>query len=181
MKATSRCISLFLLVMSLTFAVACSSAKDSTRFAAMAAQGGMAEVELGKLAIERAADPSDREFGERMVEDHARANTQLKATAARQNLSLPSDLNSEQKNIKEKLSKLSGPEFDKEYMADMLKDHEADVRDFQKQASEGADPDIKAFAAKTLPTLEAHLQLARDVAKKIGVLRETAAGLGNQP
>jgi len=111
-----------------------------------------------------------KEFGQRMVEDHARANTQLKATASQRNITLPSDLNSEQKSTKEKLSQLSGAEFDREYMSDMLKDHETDVKEFQKQATEGADPDIRAFAAKTLPTLQSHLQMARDVARKVGAV-----------
>lgn len=66
------------------------------------------------------------------------------------------------------MSKLSGSEFDKEYMSGMVKDHEAAVEDFQKQANEGTDPDIKAFAARTLPILQEHLQIARDVAKKVG-------------
>ena len=68
----------------------------------------------------------------------------------------------------EKLSRLSGAEFDKEYISDMVKDHEEDVKDFQTQGIEGADPDLKAFAAKALPPLQGHLQMARDVAKKVG-------------
>jgi putative membrane protein len=68
----------------------------------------------------------------------------------------------------EKLSKLSGAEFDKEYMSDMVKDHEEDVKDFQTQGNDGTDPDIKAFASKTLPILQGHLQMARDAAKKVG-------------
>jgi len=155
-----------ILVWALAFA--CSSAKDSARFAANAAQGGMTEVELGKLAIQRGTEPSVKEFGQRMIADHTRANNELKLVAAEKNIELPSDLNSSQKSTMEKLSKLSGAEFDKEYISDMVNDHEEDVEDFQTQANKGNDPEIKAFAAKALPTLQGHLQKARELAKKIG-------------
>lgn len=155
-------------IVGLALFLACSSAKDSAKFATAAAQGGTTEVELGRLALQHAADSSVREFGQRMVTDHTAANAELKSTAARKNIQLPTEVSSDQKSMIEKLSKLSGAEFDKEYMSDMVKDHEEDVKDFQTQANEGTDADIKAFAAKTLPTLQGHLQMARDVAKKVG-------------
>ena len=68
----------------------------------------------------------------------------------------------------DKLAQLSGADFDKEYMSAMVKDHEEDVKDFETQANGGSDPDIKNFAAKTLPTLKNHLQMARDTANKVG-------------
>ena len=154
-----------ILVLALAFTG--SSDKDSARFAANAAQGGMTEVELGKLAIQRGTDPAVKEFGQRMIVDHTRANNELKVVAAEKNIELPSDLNSSEKSTMEKLSKLSGAEFDKEYISDMVNDHEEDVEDFQTQANKGNDPEIKAFAAKALPTLQGHLQMAREVAKKI--------------
>lgn len=155
-------------VLALALFLGCSSAKDSSKFAATAAQGGMTEVELGRLALQHAADSSVREFGQRMVTDHTAANAELKSTAARKNIQLPTEVSSDQKSMIDKLSKLSGAEFDKEYMSDMVKDHEEDVKDFQTQGSDGNDSDIKAFAAKTLPTLQGHLEMARDVAKKVG-------------
>jgi putative membrane protein len=155
-------------VLALALVLACSSAKDSAKFANAAAQGGMTEVELGRLALQRAADSSVREFGQKMVTDHTAANAELKSTAARKNLQLPTEVSSDQKSMIEKLSKLSGAEFDKEYMSDMVKDHEEDVKDFQTQGNDGTDPDIKAFASKTLPILQGHLQMARDAAKKVG-------------
>ena len=152
----------------LALALSCSSAKDSTKFAPTAAQGGLAEVELGRLALQRAADPAVKEFGQRMVTDHTRANAELKAVAAQKNIQLPTDLSSSQKSTMDKLSKLSGAEFDREYMSDMVKDHETDVKEFETQAKEGTDTDVKDFATKTLPTLQAHLQMARNVARKVG-------------
>ena len=156
------------LLMALALALACSSAKDSAKFAGAAAQGGMTEVELGRLALQRAADSSVREFGQKMVTDHTAANSEFKSIAARKNIQLPTEVSSDQKSMIDKLAKLSGAEFDKEYMSDMVKDHEEDVKDFQTQGNEGNDSDIKAFAAKTLPTLQGHLEMARDVAKKVG-------------
>ncbi len=148
--------------------LACSSAKDSPKFAANAAQGGMAEVELGRMATQRAGDSSVREFGARMVADHSRANSELKSIAAQKGIQLPADMNSEQKSEIDKLSKMSGAEFDKEYMSAMVTDHETDVKDFETQSKDGTDAEIKAFAAKTLPTLQQHLQMARTAAQKVG-------------
>ena len=148
--------------------IACSSAKDSAKFATEAARGGMAEVELGRLAAQKAADPSVREFGQRMVADHSRANAELKSLAAKKGMKLPNDMNSDQKSEMDKLAKISGAEFDKEYMSAMLKDHEDDVKAFETQSKDGNDADVKAFAAKTLPTLQGHLQMARDAAQKVG-------------
>lgn len=148
--------------------LACSSAKDSNKFATNAAQGGLAEVEFGRLATQRAGDASVREFGARMVADHSRANSELKSIAGQKGIQLPTEINSEQKSEMEKLSKMSGAEFDKEYMSAMLKDHETDVKDFDTQAKDGNDPEIKAFAGKTLPTLQQHLQMAQQTAQKVG-------------
>lgn len=156
------CVALPLLVL------ACSSAKDSTKFASEATQGGMAEVELGRLAAQKAADPSVREFGQRMVADHTKAGAELKALATRKGLQVPTEMNSDQKSEMDKLSKLSGSEFDKEYMSAMVKDHEDDVKAFETQSKDGNDADVKAFAAKTLPTLQEHLQMARSAAQKVG-------------
>src|SRR5881275_924008 len=113
-------------VVALLLIFACSSAKDSTKFATNAAQGGMAEVEFGRLATQRAGDASVREFGARMVADHSRANSELKSIAAQKGIHLPTDMNSEQRSEMDKLSKMSGPEFDKEYMSAMLEDHKTD-------------------------------------------------------
>ena len=146
----------------------CSSAKDSNKFASAAAQGGMAEVQLGQLAAQHAADPAVKEFGLRMVADHSRAGNELKSIASRKNLQLPADISSDQKSMVDKLSKLNGADFDKEYMSDMVKDHQEDADEFKTQAEGGSDADIKAFAAKTLPMIQSHLQMAQDVAKKVG-------------
>jgi len=148
--------------------LACSDAKDSTKFANNAAQGGLAEVEMGRLATQRAGDASVREFGARMVADHSAANAELKSVATRKGIQLPGEVGSNQKSEIEKLAKMSGPEFDKEYMSAMVKDHEEDVKEFETQAKDGNEADIKAFAAKTLPTLQDNLRMAQTAAPKVG-------------
>jgi len=148
--------------------LACSDARDSTKFAGNAAQGGLAEVEMGRLATQRAGDASVREFGARMVSDHSAANTELKGIAGKKGMRLPSDVNSSQKSEIDTLSKMSGAEFDKEYMSAMVKDHQEDVKEFETQSKDGNDADIKAFATKTLPTLQEHLRMAQAAAQKVG-------------
>ena len=150
-----------LLALTLVAIVSCTKS-DSTKFASAAAQGGRAEVELGRLAVERGSNPAVTNFGQRMIEDHTKANSELMAIAKSKSIDLPNDLTFEQKSTIDKLSKLSGAEFDKEYMADMVSDHESDAKEFENQSQNGTDPELKAFAAKTLPLIQRHLQIARD-------------------
>jgi putative membrane protein len=140
---------------------------DSNEFAKKAAQGGMAEVALGRLAAERAASPEVKQFGQQMVTDHSKAGAELTQIAARKNMQLPAEMNSDQKSEQDKLSKLSGADFDKEYVGYMTNDHEEDVKEFQEQSEKGADADLKAFAAKTLPVIQHHLQMIKDIKSKM--------------
>jgi len=139
---------------------AAAPAADKT-FAQKAAVGGMAEVELGKLAEQKAASDAVKQFGSRMVADHSKANEELKQIAGEKGLTLPAELDAKNKSELAKMQKLSGAQFDRAYMDDMLADHKNDVADFRKEASSGHDSDLKSFAAKTLPTLEEHLQMAQ--------------------
>ena len=150
-----------------------SSAKQTEKspdhsFIMKAAEGGLAEVELGKLAADKGSSEQVKQFGQKMVDDHGKANDELKTLAQNKNITLPTDLNSKDKATKEKLEKLSGAEFDRAYMQAMVKDHNTDVSEFRKESNSGKDPDVKAFAAKTLPTLESHLKLAQDDSKAVG-------------
>jgi putative membrane protein len=139
------------------------SASDK-KFVLDAAKGGMAEVELGKLATEKAASDDVKKFGQRMVDDHTKANDQLKQVAQQEGIQLPTGLSSKDEMTKERLSKLSGAAFDKAYMNDMVNDHVKDVADFQKESTSGKDPAVKSFASQTLPTLQSHLQEAKRIA-----------------
>jgi len=107
-------------------------------------------------------------FGQQMVDDHTKAGDQLKAVAQQENMTLPETLNSKDQAIYDRLSKLSGAAFDKAYIADMVKDHEMDVKEFQKEATHGKDSNIKNFASQTLPVLEGHLDKAKSIHSKMG-------------
>ncbi len=133
---------------------------DST-FVIKAAQGGMAEVQLGKLAVDKASSEDVKKFGQTMIDDHSKANDELKQIAAAKGINLPDSLDSKHQATYDRLSKLSGAAFDQAYMKDMVADHKADVAEFRKESTKATDPEVKAFAAKTLPTLEHHLELAQ--------------------
>ncbi|HKC63031.1 MAG TPA: DUF4142 domain-containing protein [Pyrinomonadaceae bacterium] len=143
-----------------------SLSSDDRSFMTEAATGGMAEVELGRLAAQKGQSADVKKFGQRMVDDHSKANDELKQLATRKDVTLPTDLTSEQKNEKDKLSKLSGAAFDKEYMSAMVEDHDKDVKAFQDKAKDAKDADLKAFVTKTLPTLEEHQKMAKDIKGK---------------
>jgi putative membrane protein len=137
-------------------------------FVTKVAKGGMAEVELGKLAAEKASTDAVKKFGQRMVDDHGKANDELKTLAQSKNITLPSEIGPEEKALRDRLVKLSGPAFDQAYMKAMVSDHVKDVNEFRMESKSGKDPDVKAWAAKTLPTLEEHLKMARDASGAVG-------------
>ena len=139
------------------------SAMDK-HFMKEAAEGGLAEVELGNLAAQKASNSEVKSFGERMVKDHSKANDQLKQIASNKGVNLPSQPSHADMAEKKRLEKLSGTQFDQAYMSAMLKDHKKDVSDFQKESQSGKDPDLKNFASQTLPTLQDHLKQAQSVA-----------------
>lgn len=147
-------------------------------FVKEAAIGGMAEVEFGNLAKEKASNPDVKQFGDRMVTDHGKANDELKQWAQQKNVTLPTELDAKHKATRDRLSKLSGDTFDKAYMREMVSDHQKDVAAFKKQASAAHDTDLKAWASKTLPTLEEHLKMAQDTYKKVS---GTAGTTGKHP
>jgi putative membrane protein len=126
-----------------------------------AAMGGMMEVELGKLAVQNGATDAVKQFGQRMVDDHSKANTELMSLASSKGVTLATELDAKHKDHVTKLSGRTGAEFDREYVKMMVSDHNKDVSEFEKQSRKGADPDLKAFASRTLPTLQEHLQMAK--------------------
>jgi putative membrane protein len=134
------------------------SAKDKT-FMKEAAKGGMMEVEMGKMAQKQGKNADVKSFGARMVADHTKANNQLKSLAKKKGVSLD--------DATPKMEKMGDATFDKDYMAAMVKDHEKDVAEFEKEAKDGSDPDVKAWASKTLPTLKKHLELAKAAQAKV--------------
>jgi putative membrane protein len=138
-----------------------SVSSGDKKFVEKAAEGGMAEVQLGQLAAQRAQSDQVKQFAQRMVSDHTAANDKLKQVASQKGIALPTDLDSSSRREYDKLQKLSGSKFDREYMSHMVSDHKKDVKEFQSEAKSAKDADIKSFASTTLPTLEEHLKLAQ--------------------
>lgn len=132
-------------------------------FAMKAAEGGMMEVMMGELAQKNGASREVKDFGKMMVTDHSKANDELKALAAQKNINLPSTLGNEKQDKYNDLAKKTGKDFDKDYIDLMVKDHEHDIDEFKEEADKGNDPDIKAFAAKTLPTLQHHYDRIKQI------------------
>jgi putative membrane protein len=134
-----------------------------------AAEGGMAEVEAGKLAQSKGSSAGVKSFAAMMVKDHSAANEKLQKIAADSGVTLPTQLNAEHQAMKAKLSGLSGDAFDKEYLRGQLKDHEVTVSLLRTEIDSGQNADAKAFASQTLPTVETHLQTVKELAAKAGI------------
>jgi putative membrane protein len=143
------------------------SASPDGAFATKAASGGMAEVKLGRLAQDKGTSNAVTDFGKQMEVDHSKANDQLKNVASRNNVALPIDLSAEDRAEYDRLSGMSGSDFDKAYAEAMVKDHQKDIADFKKEATEGKNPDIKTFATQTLPTLQGHLKGAQAMEQSV--------------
>ena len=142
-------------------------------FVEKAAGGGLAEVELGRLAQRKAANEQVKKFGARMARDHARANAELERLASAKGVKVPTAPDRAHQRDIDRLGKLSGADFDREYMKHMVIDHRKDVKEFQKQSQDARDADVKGFAGKTLPTLEEHLKLAQATQDAlVGVTRD---------
>ena len=141
--------------------------QEDVDFVREAALAGMMEVQLGKTAQDRAAKPQVKEFGRHMQTDHSKANEELKKIAAKKGLKLPMALEGKPKATFDKLAKLKGDEFDREYMNAMVDDHKQDIEKFQQESDKGKDPDVKKFAQDHLPILKKHLALAEKTQKEV--------------
>ncbi len=126
-------------------------------FAENASRGGTMEVMMGKLAATNAGSVAVKALGEMMVNDHTKANEELKKWASGVGYTLPTDLDDKKQKKYDELKTKKGMEFDKMYTDFMVDDHEEDIKDFKKQASDGSESGLKSFASSTLPTLEHHL------------------------
>ena len=134
-----------------------------------AGPGGVAEVELGRLAVEKAASAAVKQFAQQMIEDHTKAGEKLKKLALQKKVTLSPEILPQAKQTKEALAKLTGGEFDTAYVKAMVEMHEKDVTAFEAVAKTATDADVKAFAAETVPTLKHHLQMIREMAKRMDV------------
>jgi putative membrane protein len=136
------------------------AAADS-QFVTKAAAGGQYEVEVAKLAADKATDPQVKEFAKMLVDDHTAANEKLQQIASSHNVALPASLPADKKKKVDQLGKLSGAEFDKQFVKEVgLDDHKHDIADFEKAAKSAKADDVRDFAQSTLPTLQKHLSAA---------------------
>jgi putative membrane protein len=137
------------------------------KFVKDAAAGGMMEVELGKMAAEKATNDKVKAFGRQMQQDHGKANEELKTVAASKGVQIPTALEGKHKRTVDRLSKLSGPEFDRQYIRTMIEDHKEDLKAFQREADKGKDPDLKEFASKYVPMIKNHLEMAQTTGEQL--------------
>jgi putative membrane protein len=144
-----------------------SSQTPGERFMIQAAQANLAEIEAGHLATERAQSPDVRQFGSRMVRDHTQANEQLLRLAEERNVSLPQQPDESHQKLTQELSNLQGADFDRAYMRAMVEDHQHDVSEFEQQAESLEDPELRAWAAQTVPTLRDHVRIARMIQRSL--------------
>jgi putative membrane protein len=143
-------------------------------FVEHAAQDGMAEVALAQLALAKGQDADVKQFAQLMVDDHSKANQELTSLATAKGIKTPTDTDAKHKAAADRLSKLSGAAFDQAYIQGMVDDHDHAVTLFRGYAEGGDDPELKAWAAKKLPTLQNHERLAKTTATKIGVAERTS-------
>ncbi len=141
--------------------------EDDREFLVKAASGGLMEVELGKMAQTQGASAEVKKFGQQMVTDHSKANEELKTIAANKNITVPSTPGEDAQEHINELKEKRGADFDKAYMNLMVDDHQEDVNAYEKEANSGDDADIKAFAAKIVPTLKQHLDMAKTLKDKV--------------
>jgi putative membrane protein len=140
---------------------------SDAEFAKKAASGGLAEVEMGKIAKERATDPDVKKFAEKMITDHGKVNEELEKIAKELKLSIPSKPDAEEQKHIDMLRDYKGTDFDKMYIKHMVEDHEKDVKEFTRAARECKDAKLKAFAEKTLPTVKDHLDMAKKINERL--------------
>jgi len=159
---------LWLLAVLPCLALGAAGSPDASFYKSLAA-GGLAEVDLGKLAAEKASNQSVKDFGSRMVKDHSAADEELKSLADSKHVSLPSSPGTAAHTKKAELEVLSGEHFDKSYVSNQVKAHQQTVALLKKEIASGSDPDARAFAQKVLPTIESHLKAADQLADTLGV------------
>lgn len=143
--------------------------RSDRNFMEQAAQNGHAEVEAAKLAQSKSGNEKVKSFAAQMEQDHTKTNDELAALASSKNVKLPTEPSVVQKSKAKAMGALDGAKFDRQYADTMgVKAHEDTLKMFQKAASGAKDPDVKAFAAKTVPALEQHLKMSRDLRASLG-------------
>lgn len=130
-----------------------------TEFMTKAASGGMLEVQLGQAVAKAATTPQAKEVANRMIADHTKANDELKAMAAKMNVTLPATLGNDAQSVYKDVTEKKGLDMDKEYLSKMESDHKDDIKAYEEASTKAASPELRTFATKTLPTLREHLAM----------------------
>jgi putative membrane protein len=165
-RATGAVLGMMVALASAGMAQRTTAAQDR-RFMMTAAQGGMAEVRLGKMAVNRGASQAVKEFGQHMVADHTRTNAELMQLARRERVTLPRTLDPAHRAAAQQLSRRSGEAFDRAFARQMVLDHRKMVNLFRTESRTGRDPQVRAWAAKTLPGLQEHLRMAQELQEQV--------------
>jgi putative membrane protein len=139
--------------------------KAAQDFLTEAMQGNLAEQQIGKLAQDKGQSDGVKSFGQMLATDHGDANKRAREVASKVGVTPPTGPNKEQAAVYDKLSKLSGPAFDREFAKEMVEDHEKDIQKYQRAARNKNDP-VGDYASQTLPTLETHLQTAKSLSSE---------------
>jgi len=174
-----------------------NDANDATKpsrvdagFMKEAAMGGMAEVELGRVALQNAGSDEVRRFGQQMIDDHGKGNEELKSLAKTEGVTLPTQLDAKHVRDMQRMQKLTGTQFDREYMKMMLEDHHKDIKAFTDEGFRGDDPEVKGFALRQLPVLNGHLVVVKHTLSALdgnagrtseSAVRPDAAGRSERP
>jgi putative membrane protein len=168
---------LILSVMVLGLAAPAAFAKDAPdqKFADKAARSGMAEVEMANLAAQKASSDAVKQYAQHLQQAHQQANQELKTIAGQKNIDLPDQVDRMHKKEQDKLAKLDGQKFDRQFIDLMIKDHKDALDLFQKEADKGKDADLRAFAVKTEPELKQHLQQARAIRSELNTSGSTGS------
>ncbi|MGI4832185.1 MAG: DUF4142 domain-containing protein [Janthinobacterium lividum] len=152
-----------------------SNLKDAreydTKFMTKAASGGMLEVQLGQAVAKSAVSPQAKAIASQMVTDHTKANDELKALATKLNVTLPTTLGNDAQSVYKDVTAQKGTALDKEYVSKMESDHKEDIKDYEEASTKAASPELRAFAAKTLPTLRGHLSMIEQDKPTIAALK----------
>src|SRR5687768_13020790 len=138
------------------------SEQDQT-FLKETAGAGLMEVQMGRLGAQKGQNQGVRQLGQKLVQDHSKANQELKLLASQKNVTLPTEVPTELQTMLAHLKSLEGAEFDKAFKKHALEHHQEDIQKFQKASESSPDGDVKAFAQKTLPVLQQHLKMAQDI------------------
>jgi len=165
---------LLALLVGATFSVAQQQSSNQAMptgkaFLKKAAEINLGEVELGKLAEQKGNDPAVKDFGKRMVADHTKAEQELQPLAKQEGVTLPTQPGPAVTTLNQKLSSVSGAEFDQMYMDHMLSGHKGAINTFENEIENGQNPAIKSYAEKVLPVIQDHIRIAEDVGGKMGL------------